>query len=248
MTPAGARDESAARAALGESWDANADAWTRAVREGRIPSRRLGTDAAVVEACTRALPDGGGRALDAGCGEGWLAFALAERGADVTGVDASEALVERARTAARARAVAARFEVASYAALAEDPALARGPYDLVACNFALLDDDLAGALRPLARRLAPGGRLVVQTLHPWAYAQATGEAYQDGWRTETFASFEEPFPMRMPWFFRTLGSWFDGVGKAGLQVVAVTEPRDATSGRTLSLLLECVAAPSAAAA
>ena len=60
-----------------ESWHPNADAWIDAVRSGSIGSRRRGTDAAVVAACA-AQP--GLRVLDVGCGEGWLARALAAQG------------------------------------------------------------------------------------------------------------------------------------------------------------------------
>lgn len=40
---------------------------------------------------------GGQPVLDLGCGEGLVARALAERGAQVTGVDLSRGLIERAR-------------------------------------------------------------------------------------------------------------------------------------------------------
>ncbi|MCU0627739.1 MAG: class I SAM-dependent methyltransferase [Gemmatimonadaceae bacterium] len=59
------------------TWDANATAWTDAVRGGRIESRRVATDAAIVAACER-QPHG--PLLDVGCGEGWLLAALADRG------------------------------------------------------------------------------------------------------------------------------------------------------------------------
>jgi hypothetical protein len=49
------------------SWQANADAWTAAVREQRIESRRLVTDAAILALALAPL-----RILDLGCGEGWL--------------------------------------------------------------------------------------------------------------------------------------------------------------------------------
>ena len=81
------------------SWIANASAWTDAVREGRIASRKNGTDAAIVEAC-RAHP--GMTVLDVGCGEGWLSRALASSGATVVGVDASEPLIIAARAAGSA--------------------------------------------------------------------------------------------------------------------------------------------------
>ena len=64
---------------------------------------------------------------------------------------------------------------------------ALGRFDAVACNFALLDEDLAPLLQAVRGLLAPGGRLVVQTVHPWG---ACGEEpYRDGWRLETFEGF-----------------------------------------------------------
>ena len=43
-------------ARLRDSWDANATAWTAAVREQRIPSRRAGTDAAIEQAAALPAP------------------------------------------------------------------------------------------------------------------------------------------------------------------------------------------------
>ncbi len=230
---------------LRTSWEANAAAWTDAVRGGRIPSRRAGTDAAVLTACARALEGAtgeGGRArrvLDVGCGEGWLARALAAGGADVLGVDGSAALIDAARAATTTDGGAgvARFEVASYDDLVARADRAAGPFALIVCNFALLGDPLAPLLAALGRRLAEGGRLVVQTAHPWA---AAGDGrYESGWRVETFASFEQPFPSPMPWFFRTLGSWVGELGTAGLRLLTLGEPTYPETGRPLSLLLEC---------
>lgn len=230
-----------AGAGLRESWEANAAAWTRVVRGGGIPSRRAGTDAAVLDLCARVLADASAgaadgdplRALDVGCGEGWLARALAERGAAVLGVDGSAPLVEAARSAGGT----ARFAVASYDDLVADERCAAGPWALVVCNFALLGDPLAPLLAALARRLAPDGRLVVQTVHPWT-AMGDG-AYASGWRVERFAGFDEPFPAPMPWFARTVGSWVAELRAGGLTLLAVEEPLHPETGRPLSLLLLC---------
>ena len=184
-------------AALIWSWMANADAWTRTVREGRIASRRLATDAAIVDAVAERNPK---RVLDLGCGEGWLMRALAERGIEAIGLDVSLELVMAAEEAG-----GGRYRCCSYEELVEDPTRAGGPYDAIACNFSLLGADLVPLLRALRRNLPPGGALVIQTVHPWT--AAGDEGYADGWRTETFDAFGDDFAEPMPWYFRTLGAW-----------------------------------------
>ncbi|MBO9663810.1 class I SAM-dependent methyltransferase [Dokdonella sp.] len=212
---------------LQRSWRTNAAAWTRAVREQRIPSRRAGTDAAVLDAV---LATGARRILDVGCGEGWLARALAAHGREVVGIDASAELIAAANELG-----GARFETLSYADL-DAHAAGLGRFDAAVCNFALLGEDLGAPLRALGRVLQPGGRLVVQTVHPWI---ACGDApYIDGWRLETFAGFGEGFDAPMPWYFRTLASWLAAVAANGYLVERVVEPVDAASGRPLSLLLQ----------
>lgn len=210
------------------SWDDNAAAWTTAVRDGLIPSRRAGTDGAILEACRGQAR---GRVLDVGCGEGWLSRALASLGASVTGIDVSAPLIEAARAAG-----GATYEVASYADLVRDRECVPGPWDLIAVNFALLDEDQVPLLRALGERLVAGGRLVIQTVHPWV---AVGDGpYRDAWRTETFAAFPVPFPTAMPWYFRTLERWLGDIAEAGLHLRRLREPLHPDTGRPLSLLLE----------
>ena len=210
---------------LVRSWSDNADAWTRAVRDGAIASRQAGTDAAIVEAVVRGLPPRG-RVLDVGCGEGWLVRALAAVGADARGVDVSPELVEAARGAG------GRFEVLSYEAAADDPSRLGGPVDAAVFNFALLSDRVTGVLRAAAGRLDAGGRVLVQTVHP-----ATAAApYRDGWREESFGAFGGGFAP-MPWFFRTFGSWVRTLDAAGLRLAEASEPVHPETGAPLSLIL-----------
>ncbi|TRX75868.1 class I SAM-dependent methyltransferase [Pseudomonas mangiferae] len=206
------------------SWQHNAGAWTRAVREQRIESRRLATDAAILAAVRERRP---ARVLDMGCGEGWLCRALAEAGIDALGVDGAPALVDAARAAG------GRFETVAYA---DWPAQPRrfGLFDAIVCNFALLDAAPGALLAALGDALAPGGALLIQTVHPWAAAGEEG--YRDGWRLERFAAFGEGFAP-MPWYFRTLESWFVLLNAAGLRLETVREPRHPDSGHPLSLLL-----------
>ena len=200
------------------------------MRGGAIASRRAGTDAAILDALA---PLRSGLVLDVGCGEGWLARALAGRGHRVVGVDASAPLIERARELG-----GGEFRVLAYDALAAEPVLAGpGPYDAVVCNFSLLGEELAPLLRALRGLLGDGAPLLIQTLHPFT---AYGEApYRDGWREETFAGFGGAFGAPMPWYFRTVGSWLRLLAEAGLRAEAIEEPTDPATGRPLSLLLRC---------
>ena len=224
-------------ARLERSWRTNAFAWTRAVREERIASRRAGTDAAIVDAVlhTRAT-----RVLDVGCGEGWLARTLALEGCEVVGVDASPELVAEATELG-----GARFEVATYAQLSER-AREWGRFDTAVCNFALLGEDLQTPLRALRDLLHEGGTLIVQTVHPWI---ACGETpYVNGWREEAFVDFGGDFRAAMPWYFRTLAAWAEAIQTAGYRIERWSEPFDSASGKPLSLLLHALPARVAAAA
>jgi 2-polyprenyl-3-methyl-5-hydroxy-6-metoxy-1,4-benzoquinol methylase len=226
-------DSYSERAALERSWTTNAEAWTTAVRAQAIPSRRVATDASIVTACERVI-DGRRdiRALDVGCGEGWLSRTLVSLGAHVTGMDTSAPLID----IARATGGGPDYACLSYEALASDPSVLAGPFDLVVCNFALLDDRVAPLLAALSRRLPASGVVLVQTVHPWA---AVGDGpYEDGWRMEQWGAFGSAFPAPMPWYFRTIGSWLAVAREARLVVDRLEEPIHPESKKPLSLLLE----------
>ena len=218
-------DDPAAR--MQRSWDRNAAAWTDAVREGKIASRRAGTDAAIVKAVLRERPR---RVIDVGCGEGWLARVLSSNGCEVVGIDASAALIEAARAGG-----GGRFETVAHEGIAARAAALGAPFDIAVCNFSLLEADLEPVLAGARAVLGAHGKLIVQTVHPWI---ANGDAqYVDGWRTETFAAFGGSFVEPMPWYFRTLASWVDAIAAGGFAIERCEEPVDAEKGLPLSLLL-----------
>ncbi len=206
------------------SWHDNAARWSDAVRSGRIASRRLVTDAAVVEAVLALKPR---RVLDLGCGEGWLARALAPSVNEAVGVDVSPELIKAAQAAG-----GGTFKVLGYEALIDDP-LALGGFDVVVANFALLDDNLCPLLGALARI---GRHLVIQTLHP---GNVPGD-YIDGWRREDFTGFGEGGWTPMPWYFRTTASWLNAVSESW-RLMRVEEPLHPETKRPASLLLTAAA-------
>ena len=211
--------------ALLDSWHHNAQAWIDAVRNGAIESRRQVTDQAILLAILGRQPE---RVLDLGCGEGWLLRALGDRGIEAVGVDGDSTLVDAARAAG-----AAEVHLASYAQLADAQVDIGKGYDLICANFALLHQDIIPLLAAMNALLAPGGALVIQTLHPWSMA---GGDYQDGWREESFAGFAGDWQV-MPWYFRTLASWLNALDMAGLRLVSLQEPQHPQSAVPQSLLM-----------
>ena len=208
-----------------DSWSKNVAAWTGAVRQGQIESRRLVTDRAVVAAVLDAAPRS---VLDIGCGEGWLVRELAAQGIWATGIDAIAALVEQARNAG-----GGDFRVASYADLAAGRLELR--VDLAVCNFALLGKESVEELfRALPSLLHPGGRFIVQTLHPLS---ACGDAaYADGWREGSWSGFSTDFTDPAPWYFRTLESWVRLFQDHGLQLRETREPMHPLTQQPASVL------------
>lgn len=107
-----------------------------------------------------ALADGlqTGSALDAGCGEGADAIALAQRGWRVTGVDISATAVEKATSTAAALRLETIPEFRCLDLTAGD--LGPGSYDLVTAHHVHTADDRA-FIRALGAAVRPGGVLLV---------------------------------------------------------------------------------------
>ncbi len=208
-----------------DSWSKNVAAWTEAVRQGQIESRRLVTDRAVIQAVLDAAPRS---VLDIGCGEGWLVRRLAAQGIEATGVDAIPALVEQARSTG-----GGNFRVASYADLAAGRLELR--VDLAVCNFALLGKESVEELfHALPALLHPGGRFIVQTLHPLS---ACGDAaYADGWREGSWSGFSADFTDPPPWYFRTLESWIRLFQESGFGLREMREPLHPVTSKPASVI------------
>lgn len=98
----------------------------------------------------------GSRLLDAGCGSGQFAIAFAQGGCDVTGVDLSATMIDRARLNASSAGVHIEFAVGPLAPLA----LSDDDYDAIFCRMALhLTPAPFAVLGEFRRVLRDGGRL-----------------------------------------------------------------------------------------
>lgn len=129
--------------------------------------------------------------LDAACGTGMHAVALAQQGWRVAGADLSPEMIARARANARAAGVEVRFEVAGFGALSTR--FGSG-FDGLLClgnslPHLLTPRALRTALADFAACLRPGGGLLIQNLNydrilarreRWMEPQAHREGEQEG--------------------------------------------------------------------
>lgn len=217
------------------SWLINQAAWTGAVRNGEIESRERVTNQAII-AQLESLKAGAAspRMLDIGCGEGWLARSMAERGWQVTAVDAGPELIRAAKQVEhQGRPI--DYHCLDYRDLVEHELLSA--QSVLVFNFSLLgNDSVSAVLRGLAGRVESGAVLLIQTLHPYS---ACGEApYCDGWREGSWDGFSERFVEAPPWYFRTISSWCDLLQDSGWTLQIMREPL--LNGRPASLLLQAI--------
>jgi 2-polyprenyl-6-hydroxyphenyl methylase/3-demethylubiquinone-9 3-methyltransferase len=102
------------------------------------------------------------RALDLGCAGGFMAEALHERGASVTGIDPALEAIEAARAHAEAGGKQIRYDVGEGEALPYPD----GSFDAVVCVDVLEHvRDVAQVIREVARVLKPGGLFCFDTIN-----------------------------------------------------------------------------------
>ena len=165
----------------------------------------------------------GRRILDAGCGSGPLFAALRDRGAIVTGIDASARMLEQAR---RRLGADADLRVAD---LASPLLFPDGAFDDVAASLVLhYLEDWGPTLGELRRVLTAGGRLIVSVDHPSATYLMDRLAGGDTNYFQTRARIEEwtmgGQTARLTFWDRPLHAMTDAFTAAGFRINVISEP------------------------
>lgn len=161
----------------------------------------------------------GRRILDVGCGSGPTMAALLERGADVTGLDSSAAMIGLAR---ERLGPDADLHVAD---LAEPLPFADDEFDDAIASLVLhYLEDWSGPLAELHRVLRPGGRLLVSVNHPVIFPVVYPDA--DYFAVTKYTE-DYDFSGRTVWltfYHRPLHVMTDSFMAAGFRITTVSEP------------------------
>ncbi|WP_067521121.1 class I SAM-dependent methyltransferase [Nocardia uniformis] len=174
----------------------------------------------------------GRRILDAGCGSGPLFAELRDRGAVVTGIDASAGMLELAR---RRLGADADLRIAD---LANPLPFPDNTFDDVTASLVLhYLRDWGPTLTELRRVLKPGGRLIASVEHPFAIWIAersdgkTTDYFQTRQRTEEWTLGGQS--TQLTFWDRPLNAMTDAFTASGFRIDVISEPRPAPGARDL---------------
>lgn len=178
-----------------------------------------------------ALAEGvaGRRILDAGCGSGSLSAALRDRGAVVTGIDASAGMLALAR---RRLGDDVALHVVD---LSDRLPFNDGAFDDVVASLVLhYLEDWGPTLAELRRVLRPGGRLIASVDHP--FVAYTIQDPRPDYVATTSYTFDWTFngqsvPMRL--WRRPLHAMTDAFTVAGFRLSVLSEPQPDPAAREL---------------
>lgn len=197
-----------------KSWEINALEWARLIEQESIASRKF-TNPAIVKAVKKYKPV---NILDLGCGEGWLARALSTDKNKVTGIDATEVLLEIAR-----KNGTQNFYRMTYEEIIDDAEIPEAPFDAVVLNFCLYQkEEIPHLLLALKNSLVPSGFIFIQTLHP-AFLILNELPYENQWINNSWKGLKGNFVKPHSWYARTFENWIRIFGECKLNLTEARE-------------------------
>lgn len=231
-------------------WDKAAKIWVEFVRSGKNYYAEYLNGPALKQMVGNVE---GRRVLDVGCGEGCLSRLFAKAGAEVVGIDLSEALIKAARELEERRPLGVKYFAADAADL---DMLDSQSFDIAYCHMALADiPDYEGAIAEVSRVLRTRGRFVVVMPHPcFSIRPLDGKMIadwetrisEDGSKEYLHYRIEDYFQRyRYSWewkhnrldssfvttgFHRTLSDYINTLTKHGLVVTRFDEPKPLEKG------------------
>ena len=144
-------------------WDRNADFWDQQMGEGNAFHKLL-IEPVQLEFLQL---QGGEVILDAACGNGQFARAMADRGATVIGVDGSPQMIAHAKARSAGREKPLEFRVCDCTDKARLLDLGHRCFDHVVCTMALMDmAEIEPLISASAELLKPEGHFTCSLLHP----------------------------------------------------------------------------------
>ncbi|WP_422747025.1 class I SAM-dependent methyltransferase [Mycobacterium sp. WMMD1722] len=171
----------------------------------------------------------GRQILDAGCGSGPLSAALRDRGAAVTGIDSSAAMLQLARQRLGRDVPLERVDLRDRLPFDDET------FDDVMASLVLhYLQDWGPTLAEMRRVLKPSGRLIVSVEHP-IIAYMIQQPSPDYFAVSSY-SFEWTFdgrPAPMTFWRRPLHAMTDAFTAAGFALSRISEPQPDPAAREL---------------
>ena len=221
---------------ISEHWDREARLWAEVVR-GHTDIYREGL---ALPAFLELLGDVRDKAvLDIACGEGSVTRELARRGARMTAIDLSPAMIELAAEEETREPLGVKYHVGNSANM---KAFTDASVDVVICFMAVMDiASIDTTFEEVSRVLKPGGRLLFNVPHPcfqgrmaeWVYREDAPrtdknrlhfavDRYFDRGSIEEHITITgispEPLYLTRIRFHRTLEDYVRSLGSAGLHI------------------------------
>ncbi|WP_411122751.1 class I SAM-dependent methyltransferase [Streptomyces sp. x-19] len=169
------------------------------------------------------------RILDAGCGSGTLSAALRDRGAVVTGIDASAGMLSLAKQRLGDDAALHLVDLRDRLPFAD------GAFDDVVASLVLhYLEDWGPTLAELRRVLKPGGRLIASVDHP--FVAYTIQDPRPDYFANTSYTFDWTFNGQsapMKFWRKPLHTMTDAFTTAGFRLSAISEPQPDPAAREL---------------